>query len=99
MKELNSEISGFYKLKVEERQKKISQLIDLSQDDLELLREFGYFKSNELGDSLDCHVVVKPKMTVEESHNLNHKLSSLIQEKFKDYSVNIHIEPPGNGDK
>jgi cation diffusion facilitator family transporter len=53
------------------------------------------FSSTELGDSLEFHIVVKPDMSVEESHNLSHKLSSLIKRRFKDYLVNIHIEPFG----
>ena len=85
MKELNSEISGFYKLNVEERQKKISQLIDLSQDDLELLREFGYFKSNEL-DTLIENVIG--------SYQLPMGIACNFKINNKDYLIPMVIEEP-----
>ena len=41
MKEFRSDISGFYKLTIKERQKLLSELVDLNQDDLEILNTFG----------------------------------------------------------
>jgi len=56
------------------------------------------FMSTEAGDSLDFHIVVRPDMSVEQSHNLVHKLTGLIKEQLKDYSINIHIEPYSDKD-
>jgi len=51
------------------------------------------FTSSEFGDSLEFHIVVRPDMSVEESHDLSHKLTSLIKNRLRDYSINVHIEP------
>ncbi len=56
MKEFRSDISGFYKLTIKERQKLLSELVDLNQDDLEILNTFGYFKPAQI-DTLIENVV------------------------------------------
>ncbi|MEJ2248324.1 MAG: hydroxymethylglutaryl-CoA reductase, degradative [Candidatus Lokiarchaeota archaeon] len=43
MRKINSKLSGFYKLPIEERQKKISDVCDLNEDDMTILKNFGYF--------------------------------------------------------
>ncbi len=47
-KEIDSAISGFYKLPIEERLKVIAKLIDLNKDDIAILQNFGYFKPSQL---------------------------------------------------
>ena len=56
MKEFRSDISGFYKLTINERQKLLSELVDLNPDDLEILNTFGYFKPAQI-DTLIENVV------------------------------------------
>ena len=56
MKEFRSDISGFYKLTIKERQKLLSELVDLNPDDLEILNTFGYFKPAQI-DTLIENVV------------------------------------------
>ena len=56
MKEFRSDISGFYKLTIKERQKLLSELVDLNQDDLEILNTFGYFQPAQI-DTLIENVV------------------------------------------
>lgn len=56
MKKINSEISGFYKLSVKERQKVIAQLSELDDDEIKLLSDLGYFTSSQM-DTLIENVV------------------------------------------
>jgi len=53
MKEFRSDISGFYKLSIDERQKLLSELVDLNQDDLELLSTFGYFQPAQIDNLIE----------------------------------------------
>lgn len=85
MNEINSEISGFYKLKVEERQKKISEIVGLSQVDLDLLKEFGYFSSNQL-DTLIENVIGSYQLPI--GIACNFKIND------KDYLIPMVIEEP-----
>ena len=56
MKELRSYISGFYKLSLEERQQKISQILNLSKEDVNILKNLGYFSSGQI-DTLIENVI------------------------------------------
>ncbi|TFF95261.1 MAG: hydroxymethylglutaryl-CoA reductase, degradative, partial [Promethearchaeota archaeon] len=53
MAKINSKISGFYKLSVEERQKIIADQCDLTEEELNLLGEFGYFKKEQLDTMIE----------------------------------------------
>jgi len=55
-KEIDSAISGFYKLPIEERLKIIVKLVDLNEEDIAILQNFGYFKPSQL-DTLIENVV------------------------------------------
>jgi hydroxymethylglutaryl-CoA reductase len=48
MTELNSEISGFYKLSIKERRELISKLVDLNKNDMDLLDNLGYFTETQI---------------------------------------------------
>jgi hydroxymethylglutaryl-CoA reductase len=85
MNNINSEISGFYKLKVEDRQKKISKIVGLSEDDLKLLDEFGYFNSNQL-DTLIENVIG--------SYQLPMGIACNFKINDKDYLIPMVIEEP-----
>lgn len=44
--------------------------------------------------SMDLHILVKPDMTVEESHELHHQIENAIRRKFSGvHYIDIHIEP------
>ncbi len=53
MKEINSKISGFYKLPIEERQKIIADQLRLNEDELDLLKKYGYFKPEQLDTMIE----------------------------------------------
>ena len=55
-KEIDSAISGFYKLPIEERLKVIAKLVDLNKEDIAILQNFGYFKPSQL-DTLIENVI------------------------------------------
>ncbi|MCL2760723.1 MAG: cation diffusion facilitator family transporter [Desulfuromonadales bacterium] len=42
---------------------------------------------------IDLHIIVPPKMTVEEGHSLSHEISDAIKEKLPYSHVLIHVEP------
>ncbi len=56
MNEFHSDISGFYKLSMEERQKLLSSLANLNQDEMKILKELGYFTVTQI-DTLIENVV------------------------------------------
>ena len=43
--------------------------------------------------SIDMHLVVDSEMPVSMSHNLTHYIKTILQKRFPNCSVNIHIEP------
>jgi cation diffusion facilitator family transporter len=45
------------------------------------------------GSSVKMHLVVKWNMSIDESHNLSHKLKTLIQQMYGPIDVDIHFEP------
>jgi len=53
-------------------------------------------RTDGFGVYLDCHIVVKPGMTVEEAHELAHEVEDFIREYYRDkkfHGITIHIEP------
>ncbi|MGB5912801.1 MAG: hydroxymethylglutaryl-CoA reductase, degradative [Promethearchaeia archaeon] len=56
MSKFHSDISGFYKLSLGERQKALSELVNLDDEEVKLLKNFGYFKETQI-DSLIENVV------------------------------------------
>jgi hydroxymethylglutaryl-CoA reductase len=56
MSEFSSNISGFYKLSIEERQQVIAKLVKLNNDDLKILKNIGYFTPSQL-DTLIENVI------------------------------------------
>ena len=85
MKEFRSDISGFYKFSIEERQKLLSELVDLNQDDLEILSTFGYFKPAQI-DTLIENVVG--------SYQLPLGLAFNFKINDKDFIIPMVIEEP-----
>ncbi|MFX0187036.1 MAG: hydroxymethylglutaryl-CoA reductase, degradative [Candidatus Hodarchaeota archaeon] len=85
MGKINSEISGFYKLSIEERHKILSNLFDLTQEEIKLLRNFGYFTQTQL-DTLIENVVgsFQLPMGIACNFKVNHK----------DYFIPMVIEEP-----
>ena len=49
--------------------------------------------SNESGDFLTLHIVLSKIMTIEDSHALVHSLQRSLTERFRDYKINMHVEP------
>jgi len=49
--------------------------------------------SNESGDFLTLHIVLSTIMTIEDSHLLEHNVQRSLREHFKDYKINMHVEP------
>ncbi len=85
MKEFRSDISGFYKLSIEERQKLLSELIDLNQEELKILKTFGYFKPAQI-DTLIENVVG--------SYQLPLGLAFNFKINEKDFIIPMVIEEP-----
>jgi len=85
MGKINSEISGFYKLSIEERQKILSTLFDLTKDEIKLLRNFGYFTQTQL-DTLIENVVG--------SYQLPMGIACNFKVNHKDYFIPMVIEEP-----
>ena len=85
MKEFRSDISGFYKLSMEERRKLLSELVDLNQEEIEILNNLGYFKPNQI-DTLIENVVG--------SYQLPFGLAFNFNVNGKDYIIPMVIEEP-----
>ncbi len=85
MKEFRSDISGFYKLSMDERQKLLSELINLTQDEIEILNTLGYFKPNQI-DTLIENVIG--------SFQLPFGLAFNFKINNKDYIIPMVIEEP-----
>ncbi|TFG29729.1 MAG: hydroxymethylglutaryl-CoA reductase, degradative [Promethearchaeota archaeon] len=84
-KEIDSTISGFYKLSVEERQNLIRKLFNLNNDDIEILQNFGYFKSSQM-DTLIENVIG--------SYQLPMGIACNFKINDKDYLIPMVIEEP-----
>jgi len=85
MKEINSKISGFYKLSIEERQKLLTELYDLKKEEQELLKNLGYFTSTQL-DTIIENVIG--------SYNLPIGIACNFKINNKDYLIPMVIEEP-----
>ena len=85
MKEFRSDISGFYKLSMDERRKLLSELVKLNQDEIEILNTLGYFKPNQI-DTLIENVIG--------SYQLPFGLAFNFKINSKDYIIPMVIEEP-----
>ena len=85
MKDFHSDISGFYKLSIDERQKLLSKLVNLNPEDLEILKELGYFTPTQI-DTLIENVVG--------SYQLPLGLAFNFRINGKDYIIPMVIEEP-----
>ena len=85
MKEFHSDISGFYKLSLEKRQKKIGQLFNLDQEEIKTLQNLGYFQPNQI-DTLIENVIG--------SYQLPLGLAFNFKINGKDYFIPMVIEEP-----
>lgn len=85
MKELRSDISGFYKLSLEERQQKISQILNLSKEEVYILKNLGYFSSGQI-DTLIENVIG--------SYQLPFGLAFNFKINNRDYIIPMVIEEP-----
>ncbi|TXT59124.1 MAG: 3-hydroxy-3-methylglutaryl-coenzyme A reductase [Promethearchaeota archaeon] len=83
MKEINSDISGFYKLSVDERKAFLLENLDLNTDEEKLLDEFGYFSKNQM-DTLIENVIG--------SYQLPMGLACNFKINNKDYLIPMVIE-------
>ena len=84
-KEINSSISGFYKIPIEERQKVIIELFDLNKEEIILLQNYGYFKPSQL-DTLIENVIG--------SYQLPMGIACNFKINNKDYLIPMVIEEP-----
>ncbi|MBY8985579.1 MAG: hydroxymethylglutaryl-CoA reductase, degradative [Candidatus Lokiarchaeota archaeon] len=85
MKEFHSDISGFYKLSMEERQKLLSSLADLDEAEMKIIKELGYFTQTQI-DTLIENVVGSFQLPF--GLALNFKIND------KDYIIPMVIEEP-----
>ena len=85
MKDFHSDISGFYKLSIDQRQKLLSKLVNLNPEDLEILKELGYFTPTQI-DTLIENVVG--------SYQLPLGLAFNFRINGKDYIIPMVIEEP-----
>ncbi len=85
MKEFRSDISGFYKLSIEERLRLLSELVDLTQEEQLLLQNLGYFKPSQI-DTLIENVVGSFQLPLGIAFNF--------RINDKDYLIPMAIEEP-----
>jgi hydroxymethylglutaryl-CoA reductase len=85
MNGFRSDISGFYKLSLNERQQLLAKLVNLSDDDIELLQNLGYFSVSQI-DTLIENVVG--------SYQLPFGLAFNFKINDKDYLIPMVIEEP-----
>ncbi|MFX1315390.1 MAG: hydroxymethylglutaryl-CoA reductase, degradative [Promethearchaeota archaeon] len=85
MKEFRSDISGFYKLPFDERQKLLSNLVDLKPEEIKILKELGYFTTTQL-DTLIENVIG--------SYQLPLGLAFNFKVNGRDYIIPMVIEEP-----
>jgi cation diffusion facilitator family transporter len=59
------------------------------------LRGFHNLRTRKAGANrfVECHVLVRADMTVEESHEITRTINSAIRRKYPETTVTIHIEP------
>ncbi len=85
MQQIRSDISGFYKLSLEERQHQLAKLISLKQEEIKLLQSLGYFTPNQI-DTLIENVIGSYQLPLGVA--LNFKING------KDYILPMVIEEP-----
>ena len=85
MQQIRSDISGFYKLSLEERQHQLAKLISLKQEDVKLLQALGYFTPTQI-DTLIENVIGSYQLPLGVA--LNFKING------KDYILPMVIEEP-----
>ena len=85
MKDFGSDISGFYKLSLEERQYKLAKLINLTHEEIKLLQDLGYFTPTQI-DTLIENVIGSYQLPL--GIALNFKING------KDYILPMVIEEP-----
>lgn len=83
--DFSSDISGFYKLSLEERQRQLVKLLDLNQEEFELMRTLGYFSPSQI-DRLIENVVGSYQLPLGIAFNF--KINS------KDYIIPMVTEEP-----
>ncbi len=83
--DFSSDISGFYKLSLEERQRRLVKLLNLNQEEFELMKTLGYFSSSQI-DRLIENVVGSYQLPLGIAFNF--KINS------KDYLIPMVIEEP-----
>ncbi len=85
MKEFHSDISGFYKLSLEERQRKISEIANLNKEEIKILQNLGYFEPKQI-DTLVENVIG--------SYQLPFGLAFNFKINNKDYIIPMVTEEP-----
>jgi hydroxymethylglutaryl-CoA reductase len=85
MKEYSSEISGFYKLSIAERLKLIEEKVGLTEEEIKILKNFGYFQPENM-DTLIENVLA--------SFQLPYAIACNFKVNGKDYLVPMVIEEP-----
>ncbi|MBY9009129.1 MAG: hydroxymethylglutaryl-CoA reductase, degradative [Candidatus Lokiarchaeota archaeon] len=85
MTDFSSDISGFYKLSLEERQHQLVKWLNLNQEEHELMRTLGYFSPSQI-DRLIENVVGSYQLPLGLAFNF--KINS------KDYIIPMVIEEP-----
>lgn len=83
--DFSSDISGFYKLSLEERQRQLVKLLNLNQEEFELLGTLGYFSPSQI-DRLIENVVGSYQLPLGLAFNF--KINN------KDYIIPMVIEEP-----
>lgn len=85
MQEIRSDISGFYKLSLEERQHQLAKLINLKSEEVKLLQALGYFTPTQI-DMLIENVIGSYQLPL--GIALNFRING------KDYILPMVIEEP-----
>ncbi|MHA1459076.1 MAG: hydroxymethylglutaryl-CoA reductase, degradative, partial [Promethearchaeota archaeon] len=85
MTDFSSDISGFYKLSLEERQRYLVKLLNLNQEEFDLMRTLGYFSPSQI-DRLIENVVGSYQLPLGIAFNF--KIND------KDYLIPMVIEEP-----
>ena len=85
MQQIRSDISGFYKLSLEERQHQLAKLINLKHEEINLLQALGYFTPTQI-DTLIENVIGSYQLPL--GIALNFRING------KDYILPMVIEEP-----
>jgi hydroxymethylglutaryl-CoA reductase len=85
MNEIRSDISGFYKLSISERQKTIAKLVNLNPEEINLLQNYGYISPAQL-DTLIENVIG--------AYHLPLGIACNFKINNKDYLIPMVIEEP-----